>query len=262
MSVKRYALILFGVGLCWSGPASSQDPADRIGQTAAVKHIVTGRYETATRRLKQGDAVFSRETISTNIEAVAQLVLIDKSKLAIGPNSRIVLDKFVYDARKGKGDVILNVGKGALRFISGLSSSSSYTINTPTATIGVRGTVVDVYVHSNGEAAVALVRGGVRVCGKSGKCQALRNAGRLLHVTRDGLVSAPLRWNGKLMGGVKFGAAFPFIADQQSVLNGFRTSRDAVQRFIDVPTRLKTRVPDLPKLPSPIRPLSDRWILR
>ena len=83
--------------------------------------------------------------------------------------------------------------------------------------------------------------------------------GRLLHVTRDGVVSAPLCWSGKPMGGVRFGAAFPFIADQQSVLNGFRTSRDVVLRFIGVPTRLRTRVPDLP---SPIRPLNDRWILR
>ena len=262
MSVLRVALVLLSVGLCYSGPARGQGAADMIGQTAAVKDIVTGRIEAATRRLKRGDAVYSNETIATNVNSVAQFVLIDKSKLAVGPNSKIVLDKFVYDARKGKGDIVLNVGKGALRFISGISSSSSYTIKTPHASIGVRGTVVDVYVHPNGEAAVALVRGGIRVCGKSGTCRALKKAGSLLHVTRKGLVSAPMRWNPKIMEGVSFSSAFPFISNQRHVLRGFRASESVVKRFIPVPTRLKSRIPDLPKLPRPITPLTDRWILR
>ncbi len=59
----------------------------------------------------------------------------------VGAKSEVKLDRFVYDPNSGNGKVVMNAGKGVFRFVSGSQNSKSYQINTPVATIGVRGTV-------------------------------------------------------------------------------------------------------------------------
>ena len=46
----------------------------------------------------------------------------DDTKLALGPGSRLVLDKFVYDSDKKAGSIVLDLTKGAFRFITGVAS--------------------------------------------------------------------------------------------------------------------------------------------
>jgi hypothetical protein len=57
------------------------------------------------------------------------------------------LDKFVYDPNKATGTVVVNVTRGAYRFVTGVQDSRNYTIKTPYATLGVRGTVLEVVIQ-------------------------------------------------------------------------------------------------------------------
>jgi len=51
--------------------------------------------------------------------------------VALGPGSRLLLDKFVYDPQKGSGTIVLNLVKGAFRFVTGIASKPSYLIRVP-----------------------------------------------------------------------------------------------------------------------------------
>ena len=64
----------------------------------------------------------------------------------LGIDVSVVLDEFVYDPDPSNSSFILTVTQGALRFTSGVLPSDAYKINTPVATIGIRGTIVELLV--------------------------------------------------------------------------------------------------------------------
>jgi FecR protein len=194
------------------GPAyvkASTEP--EIGTTVAVKNQVTIEAEAQKRKLEKGGKVHQQEIVETAKSASAEIRLLDDTKLAVGPSARLVLDKFVYDASAQPGSITVNLTKGAFRFITGKSTSSAYEIRTPTASMGVRGTVFDVYVAENGETAVLLHEGAVNVCPTPATCRLHNAIGQFVHVNLQGLASLPLRWDGSFMRGVALGSAFPFV---------------------------------------------------
>ena len=73
-------------------------------------------------------------------------MLNDNSNVTVGPGSTIKLDDFVYSGPKQPGTIALNMTKGTLRFITGDANKRAYTIWTPTAAIGVRGTILRIKV--------------------------------------------------------------------------------------------------------------------
>jgi hypothetical protein len=117
--------------------------AQSIGSAAAVKPEAHG----SGSPLQAGSSLYANETVSTGQAGVAELQFNDNTKLSVGPSSNIHLDKFVYDPNnKGAGKLAINATKGAYRFITGSQDKKNYEINTPYATIGVRGTVLEIVV--------------------------------------------------------------------------------------------------------------------
>jgi hypothetical protein len=88
--------------------------------------------------------------IRSQAESIANLQFVDQSKLSVGPNSQVRLDKFVYDPNRKAGSVVIQAGKGAYRFATGVQDSKNYEIKTPYATLGVRGTVLEIVVENSG----------------------------------------------------------------------------------------------------------------
>ena len=67
----------------------------------------------------------------------------DNTKVQVNENSKLVIDDFVYDAKKGSGKLALNMAMGTVRYASGQiakNNPQSVGINTPSATVSVRGT--------------------------------------------------------------------------------------------------------------------------
>jgi hypothetical protein len=190
-------------------PALAVTP--EIGDTVAVKNDVTAETGNDTRKLVKGEKVFQSEILVTSSDATAEIQLLDKTKLAVGSSARIVLDKFIYDSNAAPGSISINLAKGAFRFITGKSPKTAYEIKTPTASMGVRGTVFDVYVADNGETVVLLHEGGVDVCVNPTSCQRHDKVGHFLKVGLGGVLSAPLKWDGAILGGIAVTQAFPFV---------------------------------------------------
>src|SRR5262249_52164412 len=110
------------------GPTHAAEPSN-IGTAVEIKNEVTAAQDQDKRRLAKQDPVRELELLQTARNANGEFVLADDTKLALGPNASLALDKFVYDPNKGSaGQVTVNFAKGAFRFITGHSSKEAYEI--------------------------------------------------------------------------------------------------------------------------------------
>ncbi len=191
---------------------------DRIGDAVVITNIVMADFAKEQRKLTRGDDVRQDETIEVNTDAQGEFRLDDDTKLALGPGSRLVLDKFVYDSDKKAGSIILNMAKGAFRFITGVATKPTYVINTPNASITVRGTIFDTYVLPDKSVWVLLHEGAIEATGKKNVCRVLDRPGQMMYIAADGTVRGPFNWS-KLPdnNAVGFDTAFPFVINTPAV---------------------------------------------
>lgn len=150
---------------------SSALAAEVIGAAETVRNRVIGELPGALRTLVPESNVHRDEWIRTEAASATRLRFVDESDLRLGPQARIRLDAFVFS---GKTSSAMNLARGALRFISGDGPKGSYQIRTPVATIGLRGTAVDVVLRQ-GRVFVTLLDGAARVCTPGGQCSDLVN---------------------------------------------------------------------------------------
>jgi hypothetical protein len=85
----------------------------------------------------------------------------DDTKVQVNENSKLVIDDFVYDPKAPKaGKLALNMAGGTVRYASGAiakNNPSKVAINTPTATIAVRGTDFTATVDELGASTIILL---------------------------------------------------------------------------------------------------------
>jgi hypothetical protein len=115
--------------------------ASRIAIVAKVQNQVGAVLGADTRTLSLGNDVFVGDRVHTGNLGSAQLMFLDQTNLTIGQASDIALDRFVYDPVHGARDIALSATKGELRFISRGENPSTYRVDTPLATIDIRGTL-------------------------------------------------------------------------------------------------------------------------
>lgn len=85
----------------------------------------------------------------------------DNTQVQVNENSRLVIDDFVYDPKKPQaGKLALNMASGTVRYASGAiakNDPSKVAINTPTATVAVRGTDFTATVDELGGSTIILL---------------------------------------------------------------------------------------------------------
>lgn len=170
-----------------------------IGKAAIVVNNVSGTPENATAptALHQGDGLFTNERVETAKDSKAQLLFADQTALSMGPESNLVLDKFVYDPNRNVGTVVLQTVSGAFRFIGGVADTtpgSSYSVQTPVGTIGIRGTYFEWVVEGNYLWAM-LTQGAIEVCLTNSECATVDKPGTYL-VTGGNHISDIRYWTG------------------------------------------------------------------
>jgi ferric-dicitrate binding protein FerR (iron transport regulator) len=143
-------------------PLASAWAQDRIGAMALATNEVTRLNESAATPLRVDDAVFRDETVRTGKDSAAKFVFVDATNLALGPVSTVKLDRFVFNDQSTYSQAAVNLAKGAFRFSSGGSPKGAYEIRTGNATIGVRGTILNIWTQP-GRTVVTLVEGGAAV---------------------------------------------------------------------------------------------------
>jgi hypothetical protein len=99
------------------------------------------------------------DTVST-ARAKAELTFEDKTTVKLTEHSKMIIDDFVYDPKKGTGKLAVNMALGTARYASGQIAKNNpqqVSIKTPTATIAVRGTDFSMTVDELGRSLVMLL---------------------------------------------------------------------------------------------------------
>ncbi len=194
-----------------SEPASAADP---VGTAVLVRGGVTASGAGGSRSLTQGGAVYLGDKVETGIFGHVDIEFSDHTRLAVGPNSSMMIDDYVVRSPGRLKSFGLKTARGAFRFLTGDSPKQAYNIKTPTATIGIRGTEFDWAVQRVAATAMALYGGATRICSlSSGACADLRQAcdaalvydGRVVKTTTAALTDQQIA------------RAFPFLGNEGRV---------------------------------------------
>lgn len=239
-------------GLAFTGSALALDPS---GTAIAVIQSASASGPGGVRALASTRPVYSGDRIRTGGVGQAQIQFLDQTRLVVGPNSSILIDKFVFNPDKTVAGVGIEMTKGAFRFITGNGPKRSYTITTPTATLGIRGTKFDVASGSFGTG-VVVFDGAVVMCSRqTGKCATVDRGCGVALVSPDGSFSAP-RSNAEKATLLR--DRFPLIERQPGLLASFRVPTKSCTRpaspliRLDGPTNID--IDFSPPSPGPVTP--------
>ena len=113
--------------------------AERAGETTRVQpqsYQKTGVYPFNLRR---GDEILRFANVYTKENGSVAMLFDDGTDLTLGPNTEVTIDEYVYSPGGG-GQAAISFGKGVLRMVSGRMPDENVSIDTPVATVGIRGT--------------------------------------------------------------------------------------------------------------------------
>lgn len=173
--------LLFTAAICAASGAKAQT---RVGQAVVIQNEVV-RVAATTTPISVGDNMLRDETVRTGADSAARFVMADSTNLSLGPSATLKLDRTVFNDERSYRDVAIRMTTGAFRFVTGNSDKSAYKITTPLATIGVRGTTLDI-LSQRGRSVVVLQDGAASVCTRSGQCVQLTQPGETAVITSTG----------------------------------------------------------------------------
>lgn len=138
MQVCVVALLLYAV------PAFAQQPA-AAGQIKIASGSVVIVRGTNTIPAQVGQPVYEADTLRTGDDGKVGITLKDDTRLSLGPNSEVRLDRFAFAPAEGRLGFVLKVVKGVAAYVSGQIAKiapDAVRLETPSAIVGVRGTTV------------------------------------------------------------------------------------------------------------------------
>ena len=197
--------------------ASGAFAAEEIGKALAITVTVSGDSGT----LSKSSPIHRDERIRTSSSGTGQFEFRDGTKLAVGPNSSLVLDRSIFSGESSFQSLTLKATRGTFRWVSGSSKSSAYKINTPFGTLGVRGTVFDFYVNSR-TAAIVLLEGQATFCGNDGVCKRLDRGCDFVRADRKGVTDESKKVSKTAVDGVRNDESFPFLVGTRKLSRPFQ----------------------------------------
>lgn len=157
----------------YAAPAASSQTA--VGRVVWVKGNFNAiAPDNASRELKKLSVIYLKDTLITDNKSQAQIVFTDNSLMTFKPATKFSIDEYQYNPQSKKrsvGKYIMSLIEGGFRTITGLvakNNPSNYQVNTPVATIGVRGTDYAVYLDNQGELFIGSYSGTPCVDNKKG----------------------------------------------------------------------------------------------
>lgn len=163
-----FALIGFlpGLAQAQTDPSRSavQDHVSRpIGKVVATAGSVTIEHPSAmviqananasgsTGQTVVGDPVYLGDVVQTGADGGLGINFADGTSFKLSSNARMELNEFVYDPNGKANSTLFNLSKGTFTFVAGkIAKSGEMKIDTPVATMGVRGTTPRVEISDDG----------------------------------------------------------------------------------------------------------------
>ena len=134
--VASLMLLLPHFALAQAGPAV----AGSIKRLAGDVVIERGAGRLPAR---EGMHIFAHDVLETGAGASLGIILQDGTRVAMGANSRLEIDSFLYDPAAGRLGMLLRLLRGVMVYVSGKMAElapGSVRVETPVAVVGLRGT--------------------------------------------------------------------------------------------------------------------------
>jgi hypothetical protein len=130
-------LLHIGGGVVFADTSPTVATVQKVSGMATV--VRQGRSMSAEIGLE----IYQNDTLRTGPGGSIGVVFNDETLLSLGPESMVVIDEFVFAPRKGNFSIAIRMVRGTAAYLSGLISKlspDSAHFETPTASIGIRGT--------------------------------------------------------------------------------------------------------------------------
>jgi hypothetical protein len=150
--VKRWALLLL-----WLFVTAANAEIGSIVDLTGTAVIKRGKETVA---VSKGTLIETNDRVETK-NGVVNIKFKDNTTVKVTENSALVIDDFVYDPKNAAGGKLsLKAAAGTVRYVSGNiahNNPNSVKINTPTASIAVRGTDFVMSVDETGKSMIMLM---------------------------------------------------------------------------------------------------------
>lgn len=152
-----------GIALCIGAAGAQTD--DGIGLVFQEPYNgALGELAANERELRFTDPVYSNEVVKTGADSTTALQFLDATRLQVGSNSNVVLDRYVFDPDRGTGEAVISFGTGVFRFITGqMANKDGFRLQTPTAVMAIRGTKLVIAVSPDGTTLVGVEEGSLEI---------------------------------------------------------------------------------------------------
>jgi hypothetical protein len=115
--------------------------------------VVQAKLPSQAGQAKVGDLVYQGDVVRTGSDGRVTINFADDTTFNLSNNANMTLDEFVYDPNGKSNSTVFNLSKGAFTFVAGkIAKSGDMKVETPVATMGIRGTTPHVEISEDGTA--------------------------------------------------------------------------------------------------------------
>jgi hypothetical protein len=189
MSQSRRTILKWtaGAGVLAVVPGALAQDDGAVGEVNDIVNVAWGTPPGEPREeIEHQDPAYMNELVETGDESALVIMFADGSKLTLGENSSAFIDEFVYDPAAQSGNQAIKLTKGAFRYVSGTLPKENVKIQTPPATLGIRGTELVIDISPEGDVE-ASTESGEAIWRPNGEdAEEIVEAGFVLQIGRDG----------------------------------------------------------------------------
>ncbi|MFK7877331.1 MAG: tandem-95 repeat protein, partial [Paracoccaceae bacterium] len=122
-----------------------------IGQVDTLNGTATViRADGSQVSLATGELIYPNDVVSTETGSTVSLVFVDGTVFTLAQSSRMIIDGLIYDPDGSDNAAVFDLVRGGFVFVAGqIAKTGDMDVNTPTSTIGIRGTTVEVQILVN-----------------------------------------------------------------------------------------------------------------
>jgi hypothetical protein len=141
-------------------PPAEAVPAKPIGRVVSASGSVSIEHANAvvvqasvgqSDRVKVNNPVYLGDVVSTGADGKLGVSFTDGTAFTLSSSARMVLNEFVYDPNGKSNSTLLSLTKGTFTFVAGkVAKTGDMKIDTPVATMGIRGTTPHVEIRDDG----------------------------------------------------------------------------------------------------------------
>jgi hypothetical protein len=123
--------------------AAAPDSAKVIGHVTKIFGNATATRNGVSIILNAGDNVNKGDVVQSGSDSTLSITFVDGTVFGLSSNARMVLNEMVYDPNGSNNSSLLSLVQGTITFVAGETAKhGDMKVNTPVATMGIRGTAV------------------------------------------------------------------------------------------------------------------------